>query len=250
MPRSIVKEQFVRILVIESNRDVLSNTIDYLERSGYLVDCAQDGATGLHLASSGLHDLVVLHDTLPAIDGCEICRRLREEVCSDVPIIMVTAGNDLEARIKGLGTGADDCLPCPYAMPELQARIEAILRRVQGSRQHTLQVGDLCFDLDRMRVSRAGQPIQLPRICQKILLILMKKSPAVVSKDAMEQALWGDEVPDNTALRSHIHYLRQMIDKPFEKPLLHTMVGVGYSLAEHANIRSNLAAHRSQPELA
>lgn len=245
MPRSLVKDQFVRILVIENDREVLSNTIDYLEQSGYLVNCAQDGVTGLHLASTGLHDLVVLRDKLPVINGYEICRRLREEIRSDVPIIMITAENDLKARITGFGTGADDCLPSPYAMLELQARIEAILRRVQKAHQPTLQVGDLCFNLDQMRVSRAGQPIQLSRTCQKILAILMKKSPAVVSKDAIEQALWGDEVPDSTPLRNHIHVLRQRIDKPFEKPLLHTMSGVGYSLAENANICSNRSAHGS-----
>ena len=222
----------MRILVIEDNRDILANVLDYLQLKGYSVDCAQDGLSGLHLASTGHYDLIVLDIMLPGIDGYQVCKRLREDAHNEVPILMLTARDTLEHRLQGLNAGADDYLIKPFALSELAARIEAILRRSQGSRKRQLKVADLVYDLDTLHISRAGQTLKLNPLGMKLLEILMRKSPAVVRREVLEDALWGDDCPDSDSLRSHVHQLRQVIDKPFSKPLLHTLHGVGYRLAE------------------
>ena len=223
----------MRILVIEDNRDILANVLDYLQLKGYSVDCAQDGLSGLHLASTGHYDLIVLDIMLPGIDGYQVCKRLREDAHNEVPILMLTARDTLEQRLQGLNAGADDYLVKPFALSELVARIEAILRRTQGSRKRQLKVADLVYDLDTLHISRAGQTLKLNPLTMKLLEILMRKSPAVVRREVLEEALWGDDCPDSDSLRSHVHQLRQVIDKPFATPLLHTLHGVGYRLAEN-----------------
>ena len=222
----------MRILVIEDNRDILANVLDYLQLKGFGVDCAQDGLSGLHLASTGHYDLIVLDIMLPGIDGYQVCKRLREDGQSEVPILMLTARDALDDRLHGLNVGADDYLIKPFALSELVARIEAILRRSQGSRKRQLKVADLLYDLDTLYVSRAGRPLKLNPIGLKLLAVLMQKSPAVVRREVLEEALWGDDCPDSDSLRSHIHQLRQVLDKPFNTELLHTQHGVGYRLAE------------------
>ncbi|MCY1504837.1 Response regulator MprA [compost metagenome] len=222
----------MRILVIEDNRDILANIMDYLTLKGYAVDCAQDGLSGMHLATTQHFDLIVLDIMLPGIDGLQLCRRLRQDARRDTPIIMLTARDTLEDRLAGLNLGADDYLVKPFALSELAARIEAVVRRTQGGGRSRLQVRDLCYDLDTLEVTRAGQPLKLNPIGHKLLAILMRKSPAVVRREVLEEAIWGDNCPDSDSLRSHIHQLRQAVDKPFNKPLLHTIHGVGYRLAE------------------
>jgi DNA-binding response OmpR family regulator len=221
--------------VIEDNRDILANVLDYLQLKGFSVDCAQDGLSGLHLASTGHYDLIVLDIMLPGIDGYQVCKRLREDGRNEVPILMLTARDALDDRLQGLQAGADDYLIKPFALSELVARIEAILRRSQGSRKRQLKVADLAYDLDTLHVSRAGQPLKLNPLGLKLLAVLMQKSPAVVRREALEDALWGDDCPDSDSLRSHIHQLRQVLDKPFASPLLHTLHGVGYRLAEQTD---------------
>lgn len=223
----------MRILVIEDNQDILANVADYLGMKGHVVDCAQDGLSGLHLAATEHYDMIVLDIMLPGIDGYQVCRRLRDDARRDTPIIMLTARDVLADRLQGFQAGADDYLLKPFALAELMARIEAIQRRSSGGRRRLLQIGDLSYDLDTLRVSRSGQLLKLNPIGYKLLEVLMQRSPAVVRREALEDVLWGEDSPDSNSLRSHIHQLRQTIDKPFTKPLLHTVHGVGYRLAEH-----------------
>lgn len=219
-----------RILVIEDNKDILVNILDYLALKGFTTDCAQDGLSGLHLATSEQYDLIVLDLMLPGLDGYQVCQRLREEGRQSTPIIMLTARDTLDDRLQGFKVGADDYLVKPFALSELVARIEAVLRRAGGESGHLLEVEDLRLDLDTLQVSRGGTVLKVSPAGLKILEILMRKSPAVVLRRAMEQALWDDEVPVGDSLRSHIHQLRQVIDKPFTKPLLHTVHKAGYRL--------------------
>lgn len=225
----------MRVLVIEDNRDILANVLDYLQLKGFIVDCAQDGLSGLHLASTGHYDLIVLDIMLPGIDGYQVCKRLREDGRNEVPILMLTARDALDDRLHGLQMGADDYLIKPFALSELVARINAILRRSQGSRKRQLQVADLIYDLDTLHVSRAGQTLKLNPLGLKLLAVLMQKSPAVVRREVLEEALWGEDSPDSDSLRSHIHQLRQVLDKPFDIHLLHTVHGVGYRLADQSD---------------
>lgn len=225
----------MRILVVEDNRDILANLADYLSLKGYTVDCAQDGLSGLHLAATEHYDLIVLDVMLPGIDGYALCRRLREDARRDTPVIMLTARDQLDDRLQGFRSGADDYLVKPFALSELSARIEAVLRRAQGGGRRELSVADLSYDLDTLEVKRAGKSLKLNPIGLKLLAVLMQKSPHVVRRDALEEAVWGDDCPDSDSLRSHVHQLRQVIDKPFSVALLHTVHGVGYRLAEELN---------------
>ncbi len=222
----------MRILVIEDNRDILANILDYLELKGFTVDCAQDGLSGMHLALTQPYDLIVLDIMLPGMDGYQLCQKLRQEADNNTPIIMLTARDALDDRLKGLHAGADDYLVKPFALSELVARIEAVLRRSSGANKRVLEVADLRYDLETLEVSRAGQLLKLNPIGLKLLAILMQRSPAVVRRETLEEALWGDDIPDSDSLRSHIHQLRQTIDKPFATALLHTVHGVGFRLAD------------------
>ncbi len=225
----------MRLLVVEDNRDILANLADYLALKGYEVDCAQDGLTGLHLAATQHYDLIVLDVMLPGMDGYALCQRLREGERRDTPVIMLTARDALDDRLQGFRIGADDYVTKPFALPELAARIEAVLKRTRAGGRRLLQVADLSYDLDTLEVSRAGQPLKIGPIGLTLLAVLMQKSPAVATREALEAALWGDAPPDSDSLRSHIHTLRQQIDKPFPKPLLHTVHGVGFRLADRGD---------------
>ncbi|MCC6074632.1 response regulator transcription factor [Pseudomonas sp. GCM10022188] len=225
----------MRILLVEDNRDILANLADYLTLKGYSVDCAMDGLSGLHLATTGHYDLLVLDVMLPGLDGYSLCRRLRQEARSSVPVIMLTARDQLDDRLNGFQSGADDYLIKPFALSELAARVEAVLRRSHGGGRRELQVADLHYDLDTLEVSRGGRRLKLNPLGLKLLALLMQKSPHVLRREVLEEALWGDDCPDSDSLRSHIHQLRQVIDKPFPRALLHTVHGVGYRLAESAD---------------
>ena len=219
----------MKILLVEDNCDILANLTDYLELKGYTVDCAQDGMTGMHLAATESYDLAVLDVMMPGIDGFTLCQRLRE-ARNNLPVIMLTARDTLNDRLQGFSAGADDYLVKPFELSELAARIEAVLRRTHGA-SRLLTVADLVYDLDSLEVKRAGKPIKLNPISLKLLEVLMQRSPSVVRREQLEAAVWGDNCPDSDSLRSHIHQLRQLIDKPFETHLLHKVHGIGFRLA-------------------
>jgi DNA-binding response OmpR family regulator len=220
----------MRILLVEDNRDILANLADYLELKGYTVDCAQDGLTGLHLAASQSYDLAVLDVMLPGMDGFTLCQRLREGR-NNLPVIMLTARDTLDDRLQGFSSGADDYLVKPFELSELAARVEAVLRRTHGGVSRLLTVADLTLDLDSLEVARQGKQIKLNPIGLKLLEALMQRSPSVVRREQLEEAIWGDDCPDSDSLRSHIHQLRQLIDKPFDTHLLQTVHGIGFRLA-------------------
>lgn len=223
----------MRVLVIEDNRNLVANLFEYFEARGYTLDAAPDGLTGLHLATSQHYDVVLLDWMLPRMDGPEVLRRLRSDVHSDIPVLMLTARDELPDKITGFRAGADDYLTKPFALPELEVRIEALLARVHGrGRQRVLQVADLRFDLTTLEVTRAGQPLHLYPACRKLLEVLMQSSPAAVTRERLEHALWGDDPPDKDMLRSHVYELRRSVDGPYPVKLIHTLPRVGYRLAE------------------
>jgi DNA-binding response OmpR family regulator len=222
----------MRILVIEDQPEILQNIADYLELKGYLVDCAYDGLGGLHLAVTQPFDLIILDLMLPGMDGITLCKKLRQDARLGTPIIMLTARDSVDDKLKGFQAGADDYLVKPFSLPELHARVEAVLRRGQTGLQTILTIGDLVFDMSNLEVSRQGIPLKLSPIGLKLLEVLMKRSPHVVKREALEELLWGEDLPGSDSLRSHIHTLRHIIDKPFKSALLHTVHGIGYSLKE------------------
>lgn len=222
----------MRILVIEDDPDILANIAHHLGARGYIVDCASDGQQGYTLAAGGEFDLIVLDLMLPRLDGFRLCRKLRDEAQVATPIIMVTARDTLDDRLQGFDAGADDYLVKPFALSELSARIKAILHRARpGAGSRVLQVADLVLDTSTRRLSRGEDQLRLPPAPLQLLDMLMRASPAVVHRARLEEALWRDSPPDSDSLRTHIHQIRQAIDKPYGQPLLHTVHGIGYRLA-------------------
>jgi DNA-binding response OmpR family regulator len=222
----------MRLLVIEDNRSLVANLFDYFEARGHALDAAPDGVTGLHLATTQAYDAIVLDWMLPRMDGREVLRRLRETHTSDVPVIMLTARDELPDKIAGFRAGADDYLTKPFELPELEVRLEAVLARGGGrGRSRLLQVADLKLDLSTLEASRAGQPLHLYPACRKLLEVLMQASPGAVTRDRLEYALWGDSPPDGDMLRSHVYELRRSVDGPFPVKLIQTLPRVGYRLA-------------------
>jgi DNA-binding response OmpR family regulator len=220
------------ILLVEDNRDIAEMVVEFLERKGYAVDYAGDGVTGLHLAVTNPYDVIVLDLMLPGLDGLALCRKLREEAKRDTPLLMLTARDTVNDKIAGLDAGADDYLVKPFEIRELEARIRTLLRRQRGTVvAETLRVADLLVDTSTLQVTRAGQPIKLMPIGLKLLLVLMRASPRIVSRQQLEREVWGDVLPDSDTLRSHLYALRKAIDKPFDQPLLHTVAGAGYRIA-------------------
>lgn len=222
----------MRILIIEDNRDIAANLGDYLSDRGHEVDYAFDGVTGLRLALGHEFDAMVLDLQLPGMDGFEVCRRMREEGQKETPVLMLTARDQLDDKLAGFDSGADDYLVKPFELREVEARLEVLARRGQRIAPRELDVGELHFDLQTLTVSRAGVKVDLNPIGLKLLEKLMKASPAVVPRRDLEHHVWGEELPDSDSLRVHIHGLRAAIDKPFETPMIRTRHGIGYSLVD------------------
>ena len=220
------------VLLIEDHRDIAGAIVDFLEDRGFSVDYAADGITGLHLAVTNPYDVIVLDVMLPGLDGLAVCRKLREEARNDTPLLMLTARDTLDDKITGLGAGADDYLVKPFEVRELEARLRTLLRRHRGAvTRETCTVDDLTLDTATLQVTRGGQSLALTPIGLKLLTVLMRASPRVVSRQQLEREVWGDLLPDSDTLRSHLYTLRKAIDKPFARPLLHTLPGAGYRLA-------------------
>lgn len=222
----------MRILVIEDNSDIAANVGDYLADKGHVVDFAGDGVTGLHLAVVNEFDVIVLDLGLPGMDGLEVCRKLRQEARKQTPILMLTARDALDSKITGFESGADDYMVKPFALQELAVRLEALGRRGKGPKSRILQLADMTFNLDTLVVVRQEKSIQLNPIGLKLLQALMEAAPSVVTRQDLETRVWGEELPDSDSLRVHIHGLRAAIDKPFDKPLIHTRHGIGYRMVD------------------
>ena len=220
------------ILLIEDHHDIAAMVCEHLEFRGYEVDYAADGITGLHLAVTGDFDAIILDLMLPGLDGLEICHKYRAEAGGRKPILMLTARDTLEDKVAGLDAGADDYLVKPFELEELDARLRALLRRAGDSvAPQVVRVADLEFDTGTLEVRRSKRLLTLTPIGLKLLEALMKASPRVVSRRDLEREVWGDVVPDSDALRSHLYNLRKVIDKPFDRSLLHNVQGMGYRLA-------------------
>ena len=220
----------LRVLVIEDNPDVAENISDFLEERDYVVDHAMDGITGLHLAVPQPVDVIVLDIMLPGLDGLALCRRFRQEAQKSTPILMLTAKDTLDDKLKGFKAGADDYLLKPFALEELAARLQALVRRMAQETSQIIEAGGLRLDMQRRSVTKGGEPVKLNRTCFRILLELMRAAPGVVPRDDLEHILWGDFRPASDVLRSHIYTLRKAVDSAGEQSLIETVIGIGFKL--------------------
>lgn len=221
----------MRLLIIEDNYSLVVNLFEYFESRGHVLDAAPDGLTGLHLALANDYDAIVLDWMLPRMEGVELLRKLREASSLRTPVIMLTARDELPDKLTGFRAGADDYLTKPFAIPELEVRLETLLLRGKhAANSNVLAVDDLRLDLSTLQVDRAGKSLRLYRACRKILEALMRASPSVVSRQDLEHVLWGDSPPEGDLLRSHIYELRRAVDGPYPRKLIHTSPREGYWL--------------------
>lgn len=220
----------MNILIIEDDLDILSNMAEYLELKGYIVDIATDGLQGQHLAEQHHYDLIVMDINLPRMNGFHICEHLKRQIPQQ-PVIMITARDQLDDKLHGFSVGADDYLIKPFALAELHARIQALWNRCYNlAGQQILTVGNLELNRQTYQLTREGYPLKLAPIPLMLLETLMLASPNVVTRQKLEEHLWKDSPPSSDSLRTHIHQIRQIVDKPFAQALLQTIHGVGYKL--------------------
>jgi two-component system response regulator MprA len=221
-----------RILVIDDDKSITSFLRRALSYSGYTVEVRESGQVGLQAALESPPDLVVLDVMMPGLDGYEVCRRLR--AAGDIPILMLTAKDEVRDRVRGLDVGADDYLVKPFALEELQARIRALLRRrePESSRQ-VLHFGDLEVDQATRDVRRGDRRIELTAKEYELLTTFLRQPRQVLSREYLLERVWGFNFEAEThVLEVYVGYLRQKLEAGGESRLIHTVRGAGYVLRE------------------
>jgi two-component system OmpR family response regulator len=223
-----------KILLLEDDADTADYILGGLRQEGYVVEHVEDGRDALYLASSSGFDALILDRMTPGMDGLAVVKALRAAEV-DTPLLILSALGELDERVKGLHAGGDDYLAKPFAYSELSARLASILRRpARRDLGVTLRCGDLEMDLIQRRVTRAGRRLDLLPREFKLLEHLLRNRDRVVTRTMLLEQLWDYRFDPHTSLiDTHISRLRKKIDEGFDRPLLHTVRGSGYRLAEH-----------------
>jgi two-component system OmpR family response regulator len=220
----------MRVLVVEDELKMARAIRRGLEQEAFAVDVALNGEDALHQATEHEYDAVVLDVMLPEIDGFDVCAALRSRG-RWVPVLMVTARDALEDRIKGLDVGADDYLVKPFAFGELLARLRALIRRGGSDRPAVLEVGDLTLDPAAHRVERAGHVVDLSAREFALLEYLMRHPGQVVSRTRILEHVWDTNYDGlSNVVDVYVGYLRKKLERPFGRPLIRTVRSVGYML--------------------
>ena len=224
----------MNILLVEDNNNLALNVTEYLESKDYLIDYAADGIIAFNLLLTQTYDVILLDIMLPGMDGFSLCQKLRDKKGISTPVIMLTAKDTEEDKLKGFGVGADDYLVKPFSLPELEARITALDRRTKQALTGPtkLVVADLVYNPDTMSFKRGDVKLCLKPVPRKILVLLIQNANRVVSRQEIEREIWHDDPPDSEALRSHIYAIRSEINQHSSVNLLHTIRGAGYILGE------------------
>src|SRR5438552_5486860 len=225
------KEARGRILVAEDHPSLARSIVEGLREEGFEVDLSLDGVEAERLLNTHRYDCVALDIILPGKDGYAILREMRQKG-NRTPVLCVTARDALDDRVQGLNYGADDYLVKPFAWDELLARVRALIRRERGHPRAKVSVGDLEIDLVSRSVARAGNPIHLTAREFMLLHYLAAREGQVVSRSEISRHLYGaDDEASSNVVDVYIGYLRNKIDKPFEKKLIHTRRGAGYQMS-------------------
>ena len=218
----------MRILVVEDDREAAAYLVKGLTESGHRVSLAEAGRDGLERATQESFDAMIIDRMLPGLDGLSIVAALRA-ARNQTPVLVLSALGDVEDRVKGLRAGCDDYLSKPFAFAELLARLEALTRR--GNAETRLKVADLEMDLLTRAVTRAGRVIDLLPREYRLLEYLMRHAGHIVTRTMLLEKVWDHHFdPQTNVIDVHVSRLRQKIDKGFDRPLLHTVRGAGYSL--------------------
>lgn len=220
----------MKVLIVEDERRLAQVLAEGLAEAGYVADVARDGDEGEALALTGDYDLVVLDLMLPVKDGFAVCRELRRRRI-DTAILMLTARDTLEDKVSGLDCGADDYLTKPFQFPELLARVRSLLRRASRSRSRILEVADLEIDTATHEVRRAGRPVQLTTKEYALLEYLAYNAGRILTRDQILAHVWPSDYEGySNTVDVFIRYLRRKIDEAHETKLIHTAIGIGYTL--------------------
>ena len=221
----------MRLLLVEDDAKIASFVIKGFKAEGFAVDHATDGLSGLEMALSETYDVMIVDLMLPVMDGLELIRRIRREGLR-TPVIILSAKDRVEDRVKGLQSGSDDYLVKPFAFSELLARVQALIRRATGvAESQRLQVADLVLDLATHKVTRNGVRIELQPLEFSLLEYLMRNAGRVVSKTMIMEHVWDYHFdPMTNVVEARISRLRNKIDKPFRHKMIQTVRGVGYVL--------------------
>jgi two-component system, OmpR family, copper resistance phosphate regulon response regulator CusR len=225
----------MRVLVIEDEVRLADYLRKGLTESGYVVDVVHDGIDGLHFSAEGTYDLIVLDVMLPGKDGFEVLAGLRKR--RNTPVLMLTARDTVEDRVRGLTQGADDYLVKPFSFSELLARVQALLRRGGHARDTTqassLAIGDLELDILRRRATRGGKRLELTPKEFNLLALMLRRRGEVLSRTVLAEQVWDINFDSDTnVVDVAVRRLRSKLDEPFATKLLHTVRGVGYVLDE------------------
>ncbi len=225
----------MRILIIEDDQEAAAYLIKALKEAGHVADHAADGETGYAMASGADYDVLVVDRMLPRRDGLSVVEELKREG-NPSPVLILSALGQVDDRVQGLRAGGDDYLPKPYSFAELLARVEALGRRNRpADAETTFRVGDLELDRLAHAATRAGQPIALQPREFRLLEYLMKHAGQVVTRTMLLENVWDYHFdPQTNVIDVHISRLRAKIDKGFDRPLLHTIRGAGYTIRDDA----------------
>ena len=221
----------MKILVVEDSPQVAETVMDYLELAGHRVDCAYHGQAALQLLAEQRFDVIIMDVMMPRLDGLRTVERLRSDGIA-TPVLFLTARDSLDDKLAGFKAGGDDYLVKPFAMEELEVRLQALALRGPRSDMGALAFGGLEVGPAAGRATRAWVGVKLGKIPFQILSLLVKRAPHLVTRQEVLDTVWGDEEPDSDALRSHIYALRNALDKPFPSPMLETLHGQGYRLVK------------------
>ena len=222
-----------RVLVVEDDPVIGGNVCDYLQGRGHRCDWAPDGFVAMALAAREAPEAVVLDLNLPRLDGLTWCRRFRNELGSDAPVIMLTARDELADKLAGFEAGADDYLVKPFQLPELGVRLDALLRRAEGrSASETLRIGRLVVERAARRVTVDGVDVRLPPKPFRLVELLAERPDKTFGREELEQAIWGEEREQGDALRALVAATRRAFAQAgCELDPIRTMHGHGYCLA-------------------
>ena len=218
-----------KTLLVEDNVSLAQTVIAYFDLEGIDCDYASNGSQGLELALLNDYQVILLDSNLPRINGLEVCEMIRKQGV-DIPVMMLTARDSLEDKLAGFDAGTDDYLVKPFELSELVARVKALFNR-RSLHSMKLEVGPLVMDLSLKTICREGQKLKLTPTCWKLLEILMRESPNVVSREKMQNTIWTEpDLPDSDVLKVHLYKLIQQVDKPFSIKLIQTVSSHGVAI--------------------
>ncbi len=219
----------LRILIVEDHKDLAENLFEYFGDETYQLDYAADGLTALHLLAVNTYDLVILDVMLPGVDGITICQRIRNDLNSNVPVLILTAKDSLADKEKGFNVGADDYLVKPFHLRELELRMQALCRRLQLN-TGILKADGFVYDPDTLTVTGECGKVELSGYGASIFEALMRQYPKYVDHATLAEMVWGNDSVDVNTLRTHVYSLRKTLGQKFKEDIIKTLHGRGYCL--------------------